>query len=231
MAPPGVSGFLVVVKTIAKQSGTALTVTNHPSNVIGMKRANSVDDYIKTSDNWQDELVQLRGILAATGLVEEVKWGAPCYTSNGKNVVGIGAFKSYFGLWFFQGALLRDDQKVLVNAQEGKTKALRQWRMQSAKEIKPAIIKRYVKEATKLVKDGKSIGPVKKKPVLVPAELTKALQKDKSTEKIFNSLTPGRQREYAEYISEAKREEIKQSRIAKILPLIKAGIGLNDKYR
>lgn len=125
MAPPGVSGFLVVVKTIAKQSGTALTVTNHRSNVISMKRANSVDDYIKTSDNWQDELVQLRGILAATGLVEEVKWGAPCYTSNGENVVGIGAFKSYFGLWFFQGALLRDDQKVLVNAQEGKTKALR----------------------------------------------------------------------------------------------------------
>lgn len=71
----------------------------------------------------------------------------------------------------------------------------------------------------------------KEKACVGAGRIDKALQKDKSTEKIFNSLTPGRQREYAEYISEAKREEIKQSRIAKILPLIKAGIGLNDKYR
>ena len=196
-----------------------------------MKRAQTVNEYIDTSEHWRDELKQLREILKKTALAEEVKWGGPCYTFDGKNVVGIGAFKSYFGLWFFQGALLADDEKVLTNAQEGRTKALRQWRMKSAKEIKPAGITRYVKEAIQLVKDGKSIGPAKKKPAVIPPELSKALQKNKTTEKAFESLTPGRQREYAEYISEAKRDQTKQSRVEKIIPMIKAGVGLHDKYR
>lgn len=196
-----------------------------------MKRAKSVDDYIQTSENWRDELKQLRDILKGTDLTEDVKWGAPCYTYRGKNVVGIGAFKSYLGLWFHQGALLKGEKKVLMNAQEGKTMALRQWRMHSPKEIKPAIIRRYVKEAIQLVKEGKSIAPAKKKAVLIPPELKKALQKNKAAEKNFKLLTPGRQREYADYISEAKREETRLNRITKAMPMIKAGIGLNDKYR
>ncbi len=92
-----------------------------------MQRAKSVDAYINQSAQWHDELKLLRRILRWTSLKEEIKWGAPCYTHNGKNVVGVGAFKSYFGLWFHQGALLKDDNNVLINAQEGKTKALRQW--------------------------------------------------------------------------------------------------------
>jgi len=196
-----------------------------------MKRHKSVDDYIQSSAQWRNELAQLRSVLVSTELTEEVKWGAPCYTFDGKNVVGIGGFKSYVGLWFHQGALLKDDKKVLINAQEGVTKALRQWRMNSAKEIKPAIIKRYVREAIQLVKDGKNIGPAKKKPVVVPAELKKALQKSKVATDQFSELTPGKQREYAEYIGAAKREETKISRIKKILPMIRSGIGLNDRYR
>jgi len=196
-----------------------------------MKRAKSVDDYIDNVEFWGDELTRLRDILGQTGLTEEVKWGAPCYTCDGKNVVGIGAFKSYVGLWFYQGALLADESKVLVNAQEGKTKALRQWRMQSSGDLKPALIKRYVKEAIQLVKDGKSIGPAKKKPVTVPVELVNALESNKTAARKFSELTPGKQREYAEYISEAKRETTKLSRIKKIIPLIKSGAGLNDKYK
>ena len=145
-----------------------------------MKRCKSVDDYINASESWQAELRQLRDILNATELTEEVKWGAPCYTYDGKNVVGMSGFKSYVGLWFHQGALLKDDNKVLVNAQEGVTKSLRQWRMTSAKDIKPAIIKRYVTEAIQLIKDGKSVGPAKKKPVVVPPELRNALQQEQS---------------------------------------------------
>lgn len=196
-----------------------------------MKRYKSVDDYIEGSETWQSELRQLRQILNSTELTEEVKWGAPCYTYDGKNVIGVGAFKSYLGLWFHQGALLRDDKKVLINAQEGVTKALRQWRMHSSREIKPAIIRQYIKEAIQLVKDGKTIGPARKKQVVIPPELQKALQKNKIVAKKFWSLTPGRQREYADYISAAKRVETKSSRIAKIIPMIKSGIGLNDKYR
>ncbi len=117
-----------------------------------MKRSKTVDDYLENASHWPDELVRLREILRSTPLTEEVKWGAPCYTWKGKNIVGIGGFKSYFGLWFFEGAALEDDKGVLINAQPGKTKMLRQWRMTSPREIKPAIIKRYVKEAMALVK-------------------------------------------------------------------------------
>ena len=92
-------------------------------------------------------------------LVEDIKWGAPCNTFNGKNVVGMASFKDYFGLWFHQGVLLTDGKGVLINAQEGTTRALRQWRMNSAREIKSSTIKACVKEAIQIVKDGRSIGP------------------------------------------------------------------------
>jgi len=196
-----------------------------------MKRYKTVDDYIDGSENWQDELRTLRKILSSTELQEEVKWGAPCYTYAGKNVVGIGAFKAYLGLWFYQGALLKEDQKALINAQEGVTKALRQWRMNSAKEIRPAVIKRYVREAIQLVKDGRGIGPARKKRLALPPELKVALQQNEATNKKFSELTPGRQRDYVEYISSAKRAETKRSRVEKILPMIKSGAGLHDKYR
>jgi uncharacterized protein YdeI (YjbR/CyaY-like superfamily) len=196
-----------------------------------MKRYKTVDDYIAASGQWSTELGKIRSILGGTDLTEEVKWGAPCYTFDGKNVVGMAGFKSYFGLWFHQGALLADDAKVLVNAQEGTTRALRQWRMQSGKDIKPAIIRRYVREAIQLVRDGKQIGPAKKKAPVLPPALKSALGKSKVAKTQFAKLTPGRQREYAEYIASAKRDDTKTSRLKKIMPMIRKGVGLNDKYR
>ena len=196
-----------------------------------MKRYRSVDEYIECADDWQRELVRLREILCSTSLVETVKWGSPCYTHNGKVLVGIGAFKSYVGLWFFQGALLSDTEGVLVNAQEGKTKAMRQWRFGSLKEIKARSIKTYVKEAIQLLDDGKEIKADRNKPLVVPPELKKALAAKKAVKAKFEALSKGRQREYADYVAEAKRAETKTKRLEKILPLIAAGVGLNDKYR
>ncbi|MDH3748373.1 MAG: DUF1801 domain-containing protein [Gammaproteobacteria bacterium] len=196
-----------------------------------MNRAKSVDEYFRDAAIWQQELMRLRTILKSTVLDEEVKWGGPCYTYKGKNVVGIGAFKSYFGLWFHQGALLTDDANVLINAQEGKTRALRQWRMASAKDIKPAVIKRYVKEAIASIDAGKEIKPDRSKSVDVPDELKKAIRRTKGATAAFRKLRKGRQREYADYVSDAKRDDTKQRRIDKVLPMIVAGVGLNDKYR
>jgi len=196
-----------------------------------MRRAKSVADYIENASTWKEELGRLRDILRATALTEEVKWGAPCYTYKGKNIVGIGGFKSYFGLWFHQGALLKDEKKILINAQEGKTKALRQWRMQHAKDIKPALIKRYVREAISLVDKGQEIKADRSASVDVPQELQKAMRAHKGATAAFKGLRPGLQREYADYVAFAKRDDTKQRRIAKILPMITAGVGLNDRYR
>lgn len=196
-----------------------------------MKRAKSVDDYLDSADHWQDELRALRDILLSTGLTEEVKWGAPCYTEQGKNVVGIGGFKSYFGLWFHQGALLDDKAGVLINAQEGKTKALRQWRMHSADDIDADLIGKYVAEARALVHAGKAIKPSAPRPLELPPELRAAFDENREAAKEFDRLRPGLKREYAEYIATAKRDDTKQRRIEKILPMIIAGVGLNDRYR
>ena len=196
-----------------------------------MQRAKSVDDYIASANQWQEELRRLRTILRSTDLVEEVKWGAPCYTFNGRNVVGLSGFKSYFGLWFHQGALLKDPDQVLINAQEGKTRALRQWRMTSVKDIKPSVVKRYVKEAVALAKAGKEIRAERGTAIEVPTELRIAMRRTKGATAAFKALRPGLQREYAEYVAAAKRDETKQRRIKKILPMITAGTGLNDQYR
>ena len=196
-----------------------------------MKRYKSVDAYIDNAKDYQEELLTLREILLSTELTEEVKWGGPCYTYDGKNVVGLGAFKSYFGLWFHQGALIDDKHNVLMNAQEGRTKALRQWRMNDKKEIKKTVIKNYVKQAINVVKSGKEIKPDRDKPLSIPKELKAALTKNTKANTSFKALTKGKQREYAEYIALAKQDKTKASRLEKILPMIEQGIGLNDKYR
>lgn len=196
-----------------------------------MQRHKTVDDYIATATAWQEELDSLRKILCSCKLDETVKWGAPCYTYDGKNVVGIGGYKSYFGLWFFQGALLPDKNEVLSNAQEGKTKALRQWRMTGSAEIKPAIIKRYVNDAIAVVATGSEIKPNRSQPVVVPPELRKAIRRYRGATAAFRGLTTGRRREYADYVANARRDETKKKRIDRILPMIVAGKGLNDKYR
>ena len=128
-------------------------------------------------------------------------------------------------------ALLNDDQGALINAQEGKTKALRQWRMSSKKDIKARVIKAYVKEAIALSQSGTEIKADRSKAVVVPPELKRALAKHKRAQSAFRGFTKGKQREFAEYISDAKRAETKQKRLEKILPMIVAGVGLNDKYR
>ena len=196
-----------------------------------MKRYKTVDEFMDNIGVWEAELKKLRKILLSTNLEEAVKWGQPTYTHTGKNVVAIGAFKSYFGLWFYQGALLEDKQGVLTNAQEGKTKALRQWRMTAPKDIKATTIKSYVKEAAALAAAGKTIKVDRSKPVTVPDELKTALASNKSAAAKFDKLTPGEQREFASYIANAKRDSTKLKRIEKILPMILDGVGLSDKYR
>ncbi len=195
-----------------------------------MKRAASVEAYIKNHETWAPLLEKLRKVLVATELEETIKWGAPAYTLNGKIVVGMGAFKEYAGLWFHQGVFLSDPDKILINAQEGKTKALRQWRFASIREVKVAQVKEYVKEAIENQRQGKVVKADRNKPVTVPEELQAALTKRKLTE-AFAALTKGKQREFADYIVQAKRAETKEKRIVKILPMIKAGVSMNDKYR
>ncbi len=197
-----------------------------------MKKVYSVEEYIETNAHWQKEFELLRNIILKTELNEAIKWSAPVYDLNGKNVLGLGAFKNHFCIWFFNGVFLKDEHNILANAQEGKTKALRQMRFQNIEDVNQAMVLDYVKEAIANQKAGKELKVERKsKSIEIPKFLQLALKDNKELKKAFDSLTPGRQREYSIHISSAKRDATKASRLEKITPLILAGKGLHDKYK
>jgi len=179
---------------------------------------------------WQEELIRLKEIIAKSELKETTKWGIPVYTYNDKNVVGIAGFKSYFGLWFYNGVFLKDESNQLVNANEEKTKSLRQWRFYSSDEIDESLILKYVKEAIEIEDKGLKIKP-EKKSVEIPELLKNEFDKDKTLKSNFDSFTPYKQREFCEFISSAQRESTQVKRLSKVVSLISEGIGLNDKYK
>ena len=197
-----------------------------------MKNSETVDEYILSCGEWQASLNLLRDIIHSSGLQETVKWGGPVFQSENKNIVGMAAFKSYVAVWFYQGALLKDEEKKLMNAQEGVTKALRQWRFSSIDEIveSAAILKAYLEEAIENQKQGKEIKPNKNKSLVIPDELNRLLSSDPKLKQSFESFTVAKRREFAEYILDAKREETRLNRLDKIVPMILSGIGLYDKY-
>ncbi len=197
-----------------------------------MKGAKTVDEYLERHVAWRPLLDKLRKELLAAGFEETVKWGAPSYTIDGKNVVGLGAFKEHVALWFHQGVFLGDPDGVLIVGNEERgTKAMRQWRFTDAKQVKVTRLRVYLKEAIANQRAGKVLAADRSKPVDMPPELVAALAKRPRVRKAFESLTKGKQREYAEHIAEARREATKASRLEKILPMIEAGAGLHDKYR
>lgn len=197
-----------------------------------MKKVSSVEEYIETNSHFKEALQKLREIVLKTNLDESIKWSAPTYSLNGKNILGLGAFKKHFCIWFFNGVFLKDENQLLEQAQE-KTKALRQMRFSSIEEIAPNIVLAYIKEAIENQKLGKEIKAVKttKKDVVIPTELKDALDANSVVKEAFKALSPAKQREYCEHIASAKRATTKQSRIEKIKPMILKGAGLHDKYK
>lgn len=197
-----------------------------------MKKVNSVEEYIENSANFAEEIAMLRNIINSTALEETIKWSMPTYCLNGKNVLGLGAFKNHFCIWFHHGVFLKDEHKLLYNAQEEKTKAMRQMRFETKKDINKAAVLAYVKEAIENQRLGRELKPQRKtKPVTIPKELKTALNTNSEFKKTFKQLSPSHQREYCDYITEAKRDDTKQRRLEKIIPMIINGKGLNDKYK
>ena len=191
-----------------------------------------VEEYIYSQSKWQKELEILRSVLLKLPLVEDIKWGIPAYIYKEKNILGLSAFKNYCGIWFHHGVFLKDEAGILINAQKDKTKGLRQMRFNSLKEIDIELVKLYVLEAIDNSEAGKEIKPKKNtQPVIVPPELEDQIDKNEKLKEIFNEFTLSKKREYCNYISSAKREATKQSRIEKIIPMILNGFGLNDKYK
>ena len=198
-----------------------------------MEISAKVATYYDEEHPFRQGIGQLRELALKTGLGETYKWNFPTYTLDNKNVLAVCKFKNHFGIWFFKGVFLSDPKNVLENVQKGKTQAMRHWKFKSNDGIDGGAVMAYMLEAIENQKKGMKIVPKKKtvSKVSLPSLLGIALDKDPSLQKAFERLSPYKQKEYAEYISEAKQEKTKASRLGRILPMIIEGVGLNDKYR
>ena len=188
-----------------------------------------VDWYFDKAGTWQKEVMQLRSIVLDCGLMEELKWGCPCYTIGTGNVVLIHTFKEYCALLFFKGALLQDTHNLLIQQTEN-VQSARQIRFTGLKEIvaQAPILKTYIYEAVAVEEAGLKVPLKKTKDYAVPDEFREKLEQYPGLQTAFEALTPGRQRAYLFYFAQAKQSKTRLSRIEKYIPKILDGKGLED---
>ena len=196
-----------------------------------MDKSEKLEQYYQQDSPFKAGIDKLRKLAKQTDCAEDFKWKFPVYTVNGKNVFGICRFKNHFGIWFFNGVFLSDPGKVLENAQEGKTKGMRHWKFRDIEEIDDTMVLEYIKESIANQKEGKEIQAEKKATASIPELLDESLKKDTNLKVAFETFSPYKQKEFCEYIEEAKQEKTKLRRLEKILPMIQSGTGLNDAYR
>ena len=192
-----------------------------------------VDAYLLKHQQWHSVLNPARQVLLESGLVETVKWGAPAYTLNGKNLISMMGFKHHCALWFHHGFLLRDTHQLLAKARERRARGMRQWRFEAGDTLPIRYLQAFIIQTIANHNAGKGLEPrsPSQQKTDIPDELAAAMAENRKLQKAFVGLTPGRQREYANHIASAKQKATRLKRLEKAIPLIEQGVGLHDKYR
>lgn len=188
-----------------------------------------VDWYFAKEGKWQPAYKALRSIVLHCGLTEELKWGCPCYTVNKSNVVLIHGFKDYCALLFLKGALLKDEEQILVQQTEN-VQSARQIRFTSLEqvlEMEPVLLA-YIREAIAVEKAGLKVEMKPTKAFTMPVEFKDTLDETPELKAAFERLTPGRQRGYLLYFSAPKQAKTREARIEKYRTKILEGRGLED---
>jgi len=188
-----------------------------------------VDWFFAKDTKWQKEYEKLRTIILDCGLIEELKWGCPCYTFENNNIVLMHGFKEYCALLFFKGALLADPDGMLIQQTEN-VQSARQLRFTSVQQVVKAerIVKAYVYEAIEVERAGLQVKYKKTKDFKIPDEFQTKLNKMPSLKTAFDALTPGRQRAYIFHFSQPKQSKTRTARVEKYLKQILNGKGLDD---
>ncbi len=194
-------------------------------------RANrKVDGFLKKAKKWKEEFEELRRIiLDFEELTEEIKWMHPCYTLEDKNIVLMHGFKDYCALLFHKGVLLKDSHGILIQQTEN-VQAARQIRFTNVEEIinMEPILKAYIREAIEVEEAGLEVELKKTEEYTIPEELQQKFDEVPSLKTAFEALTPGRQRAYILYFSQAKQSKTRVNRIEKYFDQILDGKGMND---
>ena len=188
-----------------------------------------VDFFFNKASKWQAEYEQLRTIVLDCGLTEELKWGCPCYTFEGNNIVLIHGFKDYCALLFMKGALMKDAKGILIQQTEN-VQAARQIRFTNLNEIVKlkTALKAYIQEAISVEKSGLKVKLKKPTEFKMAEEFQQVLNEMPEVKKAFEALTPGRQRAYLLHFSQPKQSKTRESRVENCIPQILKGKGLDD---
>ena len=188
-----------------------------------------VDVFMKKQSTWQEEYAVLRGIALATGLEEDLKWGQPCYTLDGKNIFLLHSFKEYIAVFFMKGVIMKDPKSLLIQ-QTPNVQAGRQLRFKNLEEIIKAkkVIKSYMAEAIAVEEAGIEVPMKKPTPVELPKDIAATMKTIPGLTVAFKKLTPSCQREYMMYFDGAKKEETRVSRVEKYAEKILAGKRMNN---
>ncbi|CAM3683146.1 YdeI/OmpD-associated family protein [Flavobacterium chungbukense] len=188
-----------------------------------------VDFYFEKAEKWREEFELLRNIALDCHLVEELKWGSPCYTFDKANIVLIHAFKEYCAFLFFKGALMKDPDNILIQ-QTDNVQAARQVRFTCVEDILNVkdSLKRYIYEAAENEKNGLKVELKKVSEFEIAKEFQDKLNDNPNLKEAFYILTPGRQRAYLLHFSQPKQSKTREARVEKNIPHILAGKGLND---
>jgi len=188
-----------------------------------------VDEYLRKAKKWRDEFEKLRTIILDCQLSEELKWGVPCYTFEGRNVVLMHGFKEYCALLFPKGVLLTDAEGVLIKQTEN-VQAGRQIRFTHVQQVvdMESVLKNYIREAIDVEKAGLKVNLKKTAEFRIPEEFQAKLDEVPALKTAFDALTPGRQRAYILYFSSPKQSKTRASRVEKCMQQIFNGKGLDD---
>ncbi len=198
--------------------------------IVGAETMNpKVDTYIEKAKSWRAEFAALRRIALGCGLTEELKWGHPCYTLEGSNVVLIHGFKDYCAYLFFKGALMKDPKRLLVQ-QTANVQAARQIRFTGLDQIeaREASLRAYIREAITIETSGAKVAMKATAAFEVPEEFQAMLDQSAAVKKAFAALTAGRQRAYLLHFGSAKQSATRAARVQKCVPRILSGKGLDD---
>jgi uncharacterized protein YdeI (YjbR/CyaY-like superfamily) len=187
----------------------------------------NVDQFIQSADKWRAEMTYLRSILLDCLMTETYKWESPVYMFGGKNLIGIAPLKEHCALNLFKGALLQDEEGLLIKP--GEHTQLGRWmKFSSVEEIqaKEDTIKAYIYETIEVEKLGLKL----EKPAEIPypEELVTIFAAKPALKTAFEKLTNGRQRAYLRFFSDGKQSETRTSRIEKNEKYILRGFGPTD---
>lgn len=189
----------------------------------------SVEFFFDDAGDWQPLVRELRRIMLDCDVVEELKWGKPCYTTDDGNIAIIQTFKNYCAVLYPKGVLLDDPNGLLV-AMTKNVQASRQIRFTDVDEVleHESAIRSLTAQAIANEAAGLDVPMKDTDDFEMVDEFAERLASMPELAEAFEALTPGRQRAYLLHFAGAKQSKTRAARVDRNVERILAGKGLND---